>query len=277
MERDLGFAGIQHIWVIVERFYQVKQLYGRQYEEYEQMVAEYVEETGLPREEIRLGPEELARLLNFKELEMIRDSYLNPLKEACHELFRTEDSTDLLDRLVSDIFHELSILKEEHYNILTYEAQPTGELDRLEQSTILDEVHKMFPIKVHRLKHLFALAQKRMEATLGRHRKNEILIRSLYLNRDGFVRDAYPGGIVHFYELIFGKGAAISGFEAAGRSFMKAGFYHQAIQCFESGLEHQGHLEESAPSESAASEVTQRFSNWIKECRDRRHALELDV
>ena len=80
------------------------------HDRYEQIVQDYVEKLGIPRDKIRLDPRDLFELLSTQDLEVLRDNYLTPLKEACHRLFRTEDSTDFLDRLVNDIFHELSIL-----------------------------------------------------------------------------------------------------------------------------------------------------------------------
>ena len=93
-----------------------------------------------------------------------------PLKDACHVLFRTQDATDFLDRLVHDIFHEISILKEEHYNIRTYSPDDRNGLDREELESILDEVHDIFPLKVHRMRHLFELALNRLEKMLPREK-----------------------------------------------------------------------------------------------------------
>ena len=62
-------------------------------------------------------------MLEFKSLESLRDDYIQELKDLCHDVFRTADRTDPLDRYVSDIFHEVSILKEEHYTVKTYAPQ----------------------------------------------------------------------------------------------------------------------------------------------------------
>ena len=107
-------------WRVVERFYLAWKNFQSVHDRYEQIVHDYVDKLGVPREKIRLDPKDLFELLSTQDLEVLRDDFLTPLKTACHRLFRTEDSTDFLDRLVNDIFHELSILKEEHYNVLTY-------------------------------------------------------------------------------------------------------------------------------------------------------------
>lgn len=229
---------MSQIWVIVERFYRGERLYAIQYENYERLVAQWVERTGLPRTEIRLGAEELSGLLQFKQLERIRDAFLEPLKEACHELFRRDNSTDILDRLVNDIFHEISILKEEHYNVLTYQVKPESEVDREEQKAILDEVHKMFPQKVHRLRHLLVTARVRMEKTLPRFKEDRVLIRSLFLSRQDFVAEAYPNGLLDFYRVLYGENRVFEGFMRAGQSFVEGGFYEQSLAAFEAGAEY---------------------------------------
>ncbi|MFQ5654452.1 MAG: hypothetical protein ACE5GW_06950, partial [Planctomycetota bacterium] len=184
------------IWTIVELFYRSHHNFQGIHDRYEKKVAEYVLRFGKPRQEIRLEPEELSGLLNFKELEDLRDSFLLPLKDACHALFRTNNTTDFLDRLVNDIFHEISILKEEHYNILTYESGKVGKQSFTELQTILDEVHEMFPAKVHRIDHLFGVARSRVERALPEYQENVVLMRSLFLHRDGFIGDAYENGLL---------------------------------------------------------------------------------
>ena len=225
------------IWMIVERFFSAQAIYKRQYDRYEELVAKYVSQFGMPRQEIRLEPAELSGLLRFKEMERLRDEYLLPLKRATHSLFRTTDATDYLDRLVNDIFHEISILKEEHYNVLTYSAGVEERGARAELETILDEVHTMFPIKVHRLKHLFEEARERLETILPSFRSSVVLIRSLFLYRDDFVAAAYPDGLLGFYRSIYGDAHVYEGFRDVGDSFSASGFYESAIAGYQAGLE----------------------------------------
>ena len=228
-----------YLWTIVERFYRALKLFMEQHDRYEGKVADHVKALKQPREDIRLDQVGLSELLHFKKLENIRDAYLLPLKDACHVLFRSRDSTDFLDRLVHDIFHEISILKEEHYNILTYApGQKPDDPEREEMTAILDEVHALFPLKVHRLKHLFEVARGRIEQILPRYRDNVVLIRSLFLHRDGFVAEAYDGGLLHFYKLLYGEDRLFDGFRAVGDSFYHSGFYQQADQCFSAGEEY---------------------------------------
>lgn len=238
-------AGHSYIWRIVERFYRSRSHFLRIHDRYEELVAGYVERLGMPRETIRLQPRELSQLLSYKELEVLRDEYVLPLKDACHALFRTRDTTEFLDRVVNDIFHELSILKEEHYNVLTYDAHlPEGDpgtdirpgkaLAR-EQQAVLDEVHDVFPQKVHRLHHLYEVALRSLERLFPKYRDDIVLIRSLFLHRDRFVARAYDRGLLHFYELMYGEDAIFEGFRAVGDSFFHSGFHELSILCYEQG------------------------------------------
>ena len=89
-------------WRVVERFYLAWNNFQSVHDRYEQIVHDYVEKLGVPREKIRLDPKDLFELLSTQDLEVLRDDFLTPLKTACHRLFRTEDSTDFLDRLEFD-------------------------------------------------------------------------------------------------------------------------------------------------------------------------------
>lgn len=228
-------------WRVVERFYQAWNNFQSVHDRYEQIVHDYVDKLGVPREKIRLDPRDLFELLSTQDLEVLRDEYLTPLKTACHRLFRTEDSTDFLDRLVNDIFHELSILKEEHYNVLTYATDEAAKLpgtDRdlhQEQQVILDEVHEMFPQKVHRISHLFETGSVALEALLHRWSSDTVLVRSLFLQRDGFVDQAYDQGLDHFYQLMYGPDSSAMGYLVVGNSFMDSGFLDNAGKALEIG------------------------------------------
>ena len=250
-------------WRVVERFYLAWNNFQSVHDRYEQIVHDYVDKLGVPREKIRLDPRDLFELLSTQDLEVLRDDFLTPLKTACHRLFRTEDSTDFLDRLVNDIFHELSILKEEHYNVLTYATDEAAMLpgtDRdlhQEQQVILDEVHDMFPQKVHRISHLFETGSVALEALLHRWSSDTVLIRSLFLQRDGFVSRAYETGLDHFYQLMYGPDASAMGYLMVGSSFLDSGFHDSAVKALELGAE----KAESWGQESVLEELQQTLAS----------------
>jgi len=222
----------QTIWTIVELFYRSHASFREQYDRYEERVLHYSNKMGLHRLDLRLNPEDLAELLDLKALERLRDGYLYELKDLCHDVFRGQDRTDLLDRYVSDIFHEISILKEEHYNVKTYAPQYARDAAEVELKYILDEAHGLFPQKLNQIRFLFGKAQARMEELLSSFRKIKILIRSLYLNRDDFCREAYEDGIRQFYRHMYPEGGPLEGFFEVGQSFHGSGFHAQALEAF---------------------------------------------
>ena len=76
------------IWTIVELFYRAHITFREQFDRYERRVLQYSEEKGLHRLDLRLNPEDLASLLDYKALEKLRDDIIHHLKDLCHQVFR---------------------------------------------------------------------------------------------------------------------------------------------------------------------------------------------
>ena len=222
----------QNFWTIVELYYRSHIIFRQQYDRYEEHVVHYSKQLGLHRLDLRLNPEDLAGLLDLKALERLRDENLHKLKDLCHLVFRGQDRTDILDRYVSDIFHEISILKEEHYNVKTYAPQYARDAAEVELKYILDEAHGLFPQKLNQIRFLFGKAQARMEELLSSFRKIKIFTRSLYLYRDDFVREAYEDGIRQFFRHMYPEGGPLEGFYEVGQGFFESGFYPQALEAY---------------------------------------------
>jgi hypothetical protein len=226
-------------WSILKLFYQAVITFRQQYDQYEEKVLAYARESGIHREALRLNSAELAGLLDFKNLERLRDGWIHELKDLCHVVFRSQDRTDPLDRYISDIFHEISILKEEHYNVKTYAPLYERDAAKIELQYILDEAHTIFPQKLRHILYLFGKAQERMEQHLPSFRFLPIVIRSLYLHRNDFVREAYPGGLREFYGLMY-PGGPLEGFFQVGLSFYHSGFFPEALEAFAMALAEHG-------------------------------------
>jgi hypothetical protein len=221
------------IWTIVELFYRSQNVFSGQFESYEKRVLGHSYKKGLDRLDLRLNPQDLADLLDLKAIERMRDSLLFPLKDLCHEQFRNGDQTDSLDRYVSDIFHEISILKEEHYNVTTYAPQYERIKAKEELSHILEEAHFLFPKKLNHIRFLLDKGRQRMEELLPTFTNNEIFLRSLYLCRDDFVSESYETGLLAFYDFMYPELGAIDGYFETGMSFFASGFYGHALDAFE--------------------------------------------
>ena len=225
-------------WSIIRLFNQALLLYREEYAQYEDKVLAHAERQNIDRKLLRLNPKELAALLNFKNLEHLRNGCIHELKDLCHKAFRTEDQTDLLDRWVSDIFHEISILKEEHYTLKTYGPLYEKDEATVELDFIVDEAHKGFPLKLRHIDFLFGKAQKRLQVLLPAFRSMPIVIRSLYLQRDrDYVANVYPEGLFEFYRFMYPLGP-FDGLYQVGASFEQAGFLPQALVAYGEALEH---------------------------------------
>ena len=268
-EQELG----HRIWTIIELFYRSYAVFCAQFDKYEEKVQTYSRVTGIDRNQLRLNSAELASLLDLKDVERLRDGYIQNLKDLCHLVFRGHDQTDLLDRYVSDIFHEISILKEEHYNVKTYAPLYERDAAEIELRHILDEAHLMFPQKLNHIKYLFGRARARLEDHLPSFCRMQVVIRSLFLDRAGFVRSAYPDGLDRFYWLMYPLGP-LQGYYEVGTSFYLSGFFKQAAEAFALAEEaYRGRLEEGVAPGLAQARSDVPPQDLYDEQRGRVHAL----
>lgn len=215
-------------WDLVEAFFQARTAFASVYDTYNTRVLAHAAERGVDRRDLRLDAESVSKLLDFGKLESLRNEPLHNLKEIAHVLFRKRASTDKLDRYASEIFHELSILKEEQYKVSTFapEYHKRNEIDEYE--SILDEVHKEFPRKVNNIRDLFQKACWRIEAILKTKNREAVFVRSLALFGEKTLEKAYPGGVTDFYWAVY-SGGPLEGHLVAARSFAAGGFKPQAL------------------------------------------------
>jgi hypothetical protein len=218
-------------WELVDLFYSALSHFRRLHEAYDRKVLKYSTERGVDRKDLKLSAEEVSGLFDFKALEKLRDDFLFQLKENSHKLFRASDSTDTLDRYVSEIFHEISILKEEHYTVKTYGPLDNNGLSGL----ILEEVHTYFPIRLGKIKALFEKARTRMESIFPQHTRNPILVRSLYLFGDSLVAGTYANGLEDLYRFLYPGGGASEGYYQVGQRFAQSGFWKLAKEALDKG------------------------------------------
>ena len=108
-----------------------------------------------------------------------------------------------------------------------------GDSRELELTYILDEVHKLFPSKLNHIRYLFGKARERLEELLPAFTKNRIVVRSLYLQRDDWVREAYDNGLHQIYGFMYPQAGAAEGFFEVGKSFMESDFYPRALEAFQ--------------------------------------------
>jgi hypothetical protein len=253
------------IWKIIELFYKSWLMYRQMHDIYEEKVANYSRERNVRREDLKLGPADLAGLIDFLKLEQLRDRYLFSLKTHCHDIFRGHGNTDQLDRYVSDIFHEISILKEEHYTVQHYAPGWADTHAEMELNSIMQEAIEVFPRKIHHVYYLFRNAIERIEKLLPHYRKNRILLRSLFLNRKGFIAAAYPKGLDTFYTFLFPGPGPLEGYYETGVSFFKSAFHDLAIESFKAGTRY---LETHRSAREAHPGFAKKLSDHIRKAEE---------
>ncbi|MBI4577347.1 MAG: hypothetical protein HY722_13895 [Planctomycetes bacterium] len=259
-----------HFWFLFQEFFRSRGKFASIHAAYEGEVLRFARERGVDRKDLRLDVDEVSRLLDFRELERLRNRHMFPLKEIAHGLFRGQGTTDVLDRYLSDIFHEVSILKEEQYKAKDTAPGYRGIHDQEEVENILAEVHEAFPQKVHHISSLFGKAQERIEALLPLHAHDKVFCRSLYLHGPALLRKAYPRGVEDVYRILYPAGGPGEGYLVVGQSFLEAGFLDQAREALTRALEYQGRDPMPGDSRDGAGTYVQAEARALMERLKRR-------
>ena len=198
---------------------------------YEARVGALVKERGIAREEIKLNAPETRLLFDTPQLEALLRDEVDPLREACHAYFRGSDIAEPYDSKVSRVYHELSILKEEHLSVRDWpKAGGSREFARL-----FREVSEYYPQRLRRVRDLLQRATKRLDTLLPGFADNPIVLRSVFLFREELWPEQTRPGLVRFLARMFPTEGAAYGFLAIARSFFRASFFDEAAECARMG------------------------------------------
>jgi len=219
-------------WDLIDTFFEAQRQYHTVYINYETRVLAHAEQQAVDRHQLRLEASEVSKLLDFGKLGELRNGPLHRTKEISHSLFRTRSRTHKFDRYISEIYHDLSILREEQYKVSTFAEEYKRENEMAEYESLLDEVHEDFPRRVHNIWSLYIKAQLSLESVLRAHRNDPLYVRSLYLLGDEALRDAYPRGKLTHCWRVFDLGPA-EAYLLAARSFAQSGFKEQALKALD--------------------------------------------
>lgn len=222
-------------WDLTEAFLAAVRQYNRVYINYETRVLSHAEQQAVDRHQLRLDAAEVSKLLDFASLGELRNGPLSRTKEISHSLFRSEGRTHKFDRYISEIFHDLSILREEQYKVSTFAEEYRRANEMAEYESLLDEVHEDFPRRVHNIWGLFMKAQRSLESVLRAHSRDKVYLRSLYLFGAETLSGVYPGGKPAHCWRVFDKGPAEAALLAA-RSFAAGGFRDHALRALEEAI-----------------------------------------
>ena len=261
-----GTSGAEETWELVENFFRAREVFEQQYQRYERLIKKYTKQSRVGREKLRLSAEKASELLDSKALEELRDNYLQRLREVSHHIFRKGDTIELFDKYVSDLYHETSILKEEHYAVkmLATLYEKGEQKDLLERDKILDEAYDFFPRKMRQIRNLFLKAQEQIELLTKGWNKEKVLVRSLYLFGDELLYNLYKRGLEGLYSVMYPHGGALEGYLVTAESFASSSFGEQAVESLKRAKKA---LKETKLSVSEAKQVRYRIKEVEKSTR----------
>jgi hypothetical protein len=215
-------------WLLLRSFFASRRQFIAIFDRYEHSVARFAEDLETDRSRLKLPADEVLDLLDLRSLEILRDEVVAGLKSTSHELFRGRDETDRFDHLVSNIYHELSILKEEHYTLKEEHLRH----DRHEYDRFFREISEFYPKRLRHIRNLYSRAQRRLADLLPQMGGERILIRSLYLLGEEHLGRDYPGGISGLYRRMYPEGGEVEGCLTVARSFCSSGFLEEALEAY---------------------------------------------
>jgi hypothetical protein len=225
--RTLTTAPEERRWLLLRSFYSSWKRFLLLFEEYERRVKAFSVRYKTERSRLRLSPDDLATLIDFKALEDLRDREVSLLRETSHDLFRSPDATDRFDHLVSIVYHELSALKEEHYTL----REEFVREEEIEYDLLYREVNEYYPKRLRHIRNLYEKADRRLRELLPGMAEDRVVVRSLYLFGPALLRGVLPGGLDGLYASMYPGGPA-EGFAAAGDSFLQSGFREEAEEAY---------------------------------------------
>lgn len=223
-------------WDLVDAFFEAQRQYFDVYYNYERRVLAHAEEQAVDRHQLRLEASEVSKLLDYDKLGKLRNGPLTRTKQVSHSLFRSKGRTHVFDRYISEIFHDLSILREEQFKVSTFAEEYRLANEMTQYESLLDEVHEDFPRRVHNIWGLFSKAQGALESVLRARSRDPLYLRSLYLFGDEtFKGTSYRRGKVDHCWQVFDKGP-VEAYLMAARSFAQGGFKAQAMTVLEDAV-----------------------------------------
>lgn len=251
------------IWDFLTTFVAARRSFLAIYRRYERRVRSAARTRGVPRTELHLAPRELWKLFHPERLERLRDDRLAALRDLSTQIFGPGGDEGLMDAYCGHIFHEISILSEEHRSVGRFVRQH----DPRRYRALFEEVSGYYPLRLNRVLRFFRAATKRLDELLPRWSRERVIVRSSFLYGSRLARRAYGEGREALYTRMYPNGGAIRGFCEAGRSFYKSGFTEYARDALGKALmayEQAEATRELRPGEkTAVEEVRELMANLV--------------
>lgn len=185
----------------------------------------------------------------FADVELFVENDLFDLKEACHSLFRNQgpdggvsvSSGALFDILVGTIFHQMMMVKENTYQIESYEPKYAsvrramdgpnppefGETFLKEGKRLTDRARRALKTEMTTVVELFVDAATALRRALVEDRDNPLLVRAL-LDNPQAVEDVYGAGELEVLLAEMYDGRPAMGYLTAAADLLEGGWFDRA-------------------------------------------------
>lgn len=209
------------LWDFVLTFVGARLAFLGIYRHYERRVKAASRRHGVSRDDLTLPPGELWRLFNGRRLEALWDKRLVPLRELSRQIFGANGDEGLMDTYCAHIYHEISVLAEEHRSVGRFLRQD----DPRRYKDLFEEVSKYYPMRLRRVKRFFEEGLRRLEELLRDWAGRKVIVRSVYVFGDHVARRTWGEGREAFYRHMYPQGSAAEGYLLAARCFGLSGFH----------------------------------------------------
>ena len=212
------------LWDFIVTFVAARRTFLSIYRRYEKRVLSACKRLNVRREDLVLPPQELFELFNLRRMTYLRDARLKPLRDLAERIFERSGDEELLDVYCSHIYHEFSILSEEHRSVGRFIRTK----DRRRYRLLFEEVSGYYPERLRRIRRLFTGGLRRIELLLPKWAAHRIIVRCVYLFGDRLALHASGQDVRAIYRRMYPEGGEVKGFLEAGLNFQESGFLARA-------------------------------------------------
>ncbi len=249
------------LWDFLVSFITSRRAFLSVYERYERRVLSAARRLEVNREELELPPRELFDLFHLRRLKFLKDVRLRTLRDLAERIFADGEDEDLLDVYCSHVYHEVSILAEEHRSVGRFLRIH----DRRRYRQLFEEVSGYYPTRLRRIRRFFAQGLRRIEILLPSWSEHRVIVRGVYLFGERLAQLAYGRDVAVLYSRMYPHGGMIAGYLAAARSFQGSCFMKRAREAAERGCEAARHLAERRRLERAEQTAADELEALLRD------------
>lgn len=235
------------LWDFLRSFVSARRTFLKIYRRYEDRVMGAARRLKVGRDDLVLPPSDLVKLFNLRRMVFLRDVRLKPLRELAEQIFAERGDEELLDVYCSHIYHELSILSEEHRSVGRFLRIQ----DRRRYRQLFEEVSGYYPKRLRRIRRLFTGGLRRIELMLPTWAQHRVVIRSVYLFGDRLALHAYGQDVGTLYSRMYPEGGEVKGLLEVARSFYESDFVTRSRGAAQRAIDAAARIKARRPLERA--------------------------